>query len=68
MNLTDDAMQVSLRITALSGRLYHRQASNHVAVHHDAAASVGRYKKVPAVQGRLRCAHRDRECMQDRAL
>ena len=45
MNLTDDAMQVSLRITALSGRLYHRQASNHVAVHHDAAASVGRYKK-----------------------
>ena len=25
MNLTDDAMQVSLRITAWSGRLYDRQ-------------------------------------------
>ena len=45
MNLTDDAMQVSLRITAWSGRLYDRQASNHVAVHHDAAASAGRYNK-----------------------
>ena len=43
MNLTDDAMQVSLRITAWSGRLYDRQASNHVAVHHDASASAGRY-------------------------
>ena len=45
MNLTDDAMQVSLRITAWSGRLYDRQASNHVAVHHDASASAGRYNK-----------------------
>ena len=45
MNLTDDAMQVSLRITAWSGRLYDRQASNHVAIHHDAAASAGRYNK-----------------------
>ena len=45
MNLTDDAMQVSLRITAWSGRLYDRQASNHVAVHHAAAASAGRYNK-----------------------
>ena len=45
MNLTDDAMLVSLRITAWSGRLYDRQASNHVAVHHDAAASAGRYNK-----------------------
>ena len=45
MNLTDDAMQVSLRITAWSGRLHDRQASNHVAVHHDAAASAGRYHK-----------------------
>ena len=45
MNLTDDAMQISVRITAWSGRLYDRQASNHVAVHHDAAASAGRYNK-----------------------
>ena len=53
MNLTDDAMQVSLRITAWSGRLYDRQASNHVAVHHDAAASAGRYNK---------CLHGAGEC------
>ena len=45
MNLTHDAMLVSLRINAWSGRLYDRQASNHVAVHHDAAASAGRYNK-----------------------
>ena len=45
MNLNDDAMLVSLRITAWSGRLYDREASNHVAVHHDAAASAGRYNK-----------------------
>ena len=45
MNLTHDAMLVSLRIAAWSGRLYDRQASNHVAVHHDAAASAGRYNK-----------------------
>ncbi|MDD9991538.1 MAG: hypothetical protein OXP75_07045 [Rhodospirillales bacterium] len=45
MNLTRDAMLVSLRITAWSGRLYDREASNHVAAHHDAAASAGRYNK-----------------------
>ena len=45
MNLTHDAMLVSLRIAAWSGRLYDRQASNHVAAHHDAAASAGRYNK-----------------------
>ena len=45
MNLTHDAMLVSLRITAWSGRLYDRQASNHVAAHHDASASAGRYNK-----------------------
>ena len=45
MNLTHDAMLVSLRITAWSGRLYDREASNHVAAHHDAAASAGRYNK-----------------------
>ena len=45
MNLTDDAMLVNLRITAWSGRLYDRHASHHVAVHHDAAASAGRYNK-----------------------
>ena len=45
MNLSHDAMLVSLRITAWSGRLYDREASNHVAVHHDASASAGRYNK-----------------------
>ena len=45
MNLNDDAMLVGLRITAWSGRLYDREASNHVAVHHDASASAGRYNK-----------------------
>ena len=45
MNLNDDAMLVSLRITAWSGRLYDREASNHIAVHHDASASAGRYNK-----------------------
>ena len=34
-----------MRITAWSGRLYDREASNHVATHHDAAASAGRYNK-----------------------
>ena len=45
MNLTHDAMLVSLRINAWSGRLYDRQASNHVATHHEASASAGRYNK-----------------------
>ena len=45
MDLNTDAMQVSLRITAWSGRIYDRQASHHVAVHHDASASAGRYNK-----------------------
>ena len=35
----------SLRISAWSGRLYDRKASNHVAVHHEASASAGRYNK-----------------------
>ena len=45
MNLTHDAMLVSLRINAWSSRLYDRQASNHVAAHHDASANAGRYNK-----------------------
>ena len=45
MNLTHDAMLVSLRINAWSGRLYDRQASNHVAAHHEASANAGRYNK-----------------------
>ena len=45
MNLTHDAMLVGLRIAAWSGRLYDRKASNHVAVHHEASASAGRYNK-----------------------
>ncbi len=45
MNLTRDAMLVGLRISAWSGRLYDRQASDHVAAHHDASSSAGRYTK-----------------------
>ena len=45
MNLTHDAMLVSLRIAAWSGRLYDRQASTHVAVHHEASTAAGRYNK-----------------------
>ena len=45
MNLTWDAMLVSLRISAWSGRLYDREASDHVAAHHDASSSAGRYNK-----------------------
>ena len=45
MDLNSDAMLVSLNIAAWSGRLYDRDASTHVAVHHDASASAGRYNK-----------------------
>ena len=45
MDLTRDAMLVGLRISAWSGRLYDREASDHVAVHHDASTNVGRYNK-----------------------
>ena len=61
MNLTHDAMLVSLRISAWSGRQYDRKASNHVAVHHEASASAGRYNKLPIAEGRLRRAHHDHE-------
>ena len=36
MNLTHDAMLVSLRINIWSGRLYDRQASQQVAIHPEA--------------------------------
>ena len=45
MNLTHDAMLVSLRIAAWSGRLHDREVSDQVAVEHDASASAGRYNK-----------------------
>ena len=45
MDLNRDAMLAGLRITAWSGRLYDREASDHVAVHHDASTSAGRYNK-----------------------
>ena len=45
MDLSKDAMLVGLRISAWSGRLHDRQASNHVAVHHAAATTAGRYNK-----------------------
>ena len=45
MDLNRDAMLAGLHITAWSGRLYDREASDHVAVHHDASTSAGRYNK-----------------------
>ncbi len=45
MNLTHDAMLVTLRIHGWSGHRYDRKASQYVAVHHDASASAGRYNK-----------------------
>ncbi len=45
MDLSTDAMLVSLRISAWSGRLHDRRASNHVAAHHEASAGAGRYNK-----------------------
>jgi len=45
MDLSRDAMLVSLRISAWSGRLYDREASDHVAAQHDASTNVGRYNK-----------------------
>ncbi len=45
MDLNRDAMLVGLRISAWSGRLYDREASDHVAAHHDASTTVGRYNK-----------------------
>ena len=67
MDLNADAMLVSLRIAAWSGRLYDRRASAHVAVHHDASASAGRYNKrllpkdafaaLTATVSRARAAH-----------
>ncbi len=45
MDLNREAMLVSLRISAWSGRLYDREASDHVAAHHDASTNVGRYNK-----------------------
>ena len=45
MDLNRDAMLVGLNITAWSGRIHDREASDHVAAHHDASASAGRYNK-----------------------
>ena len=45
MDLSRDAMLVSLRISAWSGRLYDREASDHVAAQHEASSSAGRYNK-----------------------
>ena len=45
MNLSHDAMLVGLRIAAWSGRQYDRKACTHVAVHHEASVSAGRYNK-----------------------
>ena len=45
MDLNRDAMLVALHITAWSGRLYDRDASNQVAAQNDASSSAGRYNK-----------------------
>ena len=45
MDLTRDAMLVTLRIHSWSGKRYDRKASDHVAYHHDADTDAGRYTK-----------------------
>ncbi len=45
MDLNRDAMLVALHIAAWSGRLYDCQASDHVAVAHEASTGAGRYNK-----------------------
>ena len=45
MDLNRDAMLVGLHIAAWSGRLYDREASDHVAVAHEASTGAGRYNK-----------------------
>ena len=45
MDLNRDAMLVGLHIAAWSGRLYDRQASDHVAAAHEASTGAGRYNK-----------------------
>ena len=45
MDLNRDAMLVGLHIAAWSGRLYDRQASDHVAAAHNASTGAGRYNK-----------------------
>ncbi len=45
MDLNRDAMLVGLYIAVWSGRLYDRQASDHVAVAHEASTGAGRYNK-----------------------
>ena len=67
MNLATDAMLVSLRVHAWSGRRHDRKASEHVAVHHDADVTAGRYNKtllpkdafaaIAAVMSDARAAH-----------
>ncbi len=67
MELEKDAMLVSLRITAWSGWLYDRKASDHVAASHDASFTAGRYNKrllpksafssLNAAMGRARTLH-----------
>ena len=45
MNLSHDAMLVSLRISNWSGRMYDREASEEVAAQHQADPTAGRYNK-----------------------
>ena len=61
MDLTRDAMLVSLRINNWSGRRYDREASNDVALRNDADPSAGRYNKRPPAQGGLRRHDQDHE-------
>ena len=56
MDLTRDAMLVTLRIHHWSGKRYDRKASDHVAYHHDADADAGRYTKRLLPKGRVRRA------------
>ena len=68
MNLTHDAMLVSLRINSWSGRLYDRQASQQVAIHHDADTNRRALQQAAPAQAGLRRAGRDHEQCKDQSL
>ena len=68
MNLTHDAMLVSLRITAWSGRLHDRRASKPRRRPPRGQRQRRALQQAPAAEGRLRRARRHRERGAVRAL
>ena len=68
MDLNRDAMLAGLRITAWSGRLYDREASDHRRRPPRRLGQRRALQQAPAAQGRLRRAHRDHERGPHQAL